>query len=949
MVNPDPASGPAAANNAPGEQLLQVLAEVLNELRPGQAARKPTLDDHLDEDLGLDSLARVELTARLERRFGVRLSETLAVDADRPRDLLQALLEAGGAPVPVATAQEVDTRVEAAEAAPDSAATLVEVLRWHVEAHPARAHIQFYDDTAEGEIITYRGLWDGALALAAGLQARGLQPGETVALMLPTGVDYFFSFFAVLLAGATPVPIYPPARRSQIEDHLRRQGATLANAGAAMLITVPEARLVANLLSAQVTHLRAVVTPDELRRDSAAAEVAPTSGDDIGFLQYTSGSTGDPKGVVLTHANLLANIRADGEGLAVSSDDVFVSWLPLYHDMGLIGAWLGSLYHSVRLVILSPLAFLARPQRWLWAVHRYGGTLSAAPNFAYELCLRRIDERDLQGLDLSGWRLALNGAEPISPVTLEGFCERFAGYGFRREAMLPVYGLAECSVGLTFPALAQPGPRVDAIAREVFTTTGVARPAPPGAGDALRFVGCGRPLRGHEIRVVDAGGRELPDRREGRLQFRGPSATAGYYRNPEATRALFDGDWLRTGDLAYIAEGDLFLTGRSKDLIIRGGRNIYPAELEDAIGDVEGVRRGRVAVFASADRGSGTERLVVLAETRAGEDRHPALRRAINALATELAAAPPDEIVLAPPGTVLKTSSGKVRRTACRDLSEQGRVGRRPQPLWLQVLRLTVSGAWPRTRRALGSLSSGAYSAFAWALIGVGGLLAWVGVMMPVPPAWRWTWVRGVLRVLLGATGTAFEVRGAEHLRDGSAVVIVSNHQSYLDAPLLIAALPRPAAFLAKAELAAIAPVRALLTRLGTQFVKRQDTRAGIENTRRVVESLHRGERPLIFAEGTFKRMPGLLPFHLGGFVAAVEAGRPVVPVAIRGSRQVLRADSWRLYHGAITVTVGEPMAPTAGAEPWQAALGLRDRCREHILRHSGEPDLQHESNRLEP
>ena len=273
-----------------------------------------------------------------------------------------------------------------------------------------------------------------------------------------------------------------------------------------------------------------------------------------------------------------------GKAVQVTSTDVFVSWLPLYHDMGLIGAWLGSLYHAFPLVVMSPLTFLARPERWLWAIHKHRGTLSASPNFGYELCLRKIPDTALAGLDLSSWRMAFNGAEPVSPETIARFAQRFGQYGLRPQAMAPVYGLAECSVGLAFPPPGR-GPLIDCIRRDSFMRTGHAEPAGSDEADVLRVtrMRAGR-FSGHEIRIVDATGRELGERVEGHLEFKGPSATSGYFRNPEQTRLLFHGEWLDSGDFAYMAEGDVYLTGRSKDIIIRAGRNIYPYELEECRG-----------------------------------------------------------------------------------------------------------------------------------------------------------------------------------------------------------------------------------------------------------------------------------------------------------------------------------------------------------------------------
>ncbi|MFQ5761292.1 MAG: fatty acyl-AMP ligase, partial [Acidiferrobacterales bacterium] len=594
---------------------------------------------------------------------------------ETPADLLRLISGAAASQPRMTVPQSKADTLGEVHAAPQDARTLVDALEWHVHSHPERPHVYLCVDDKQEQEISYQALLRGAEAVAAGLQHAGLEPGETVAIMLPTSEEYLLTFFGILLAGGIPVPIYPPARLTQIEDHLRRHVRILSNAGVVKLVTVPEASRLARLLKSHIASLRRIFTVEELS-SSAQTLARPTlKPDDIAFLQYTSGSTADPKGVVLTHANLLSNIRAMGNVLEVDSTDVFVSWMPMYHDMGLIGAWLGSLYYAMPLVLMSPLNFLARPARWLWAIHRHRATLSAGPNFAYELCLGKIDEQDIEGLDLSSWRLAVNGAEPISPDTLIAFAKRFARYGFREEVLCPVYGLAEGSLGLTFPPMGR-GPVIDHVDRETFRREGRAIPADNTESQTLRFVGCGQTLPGHEIRIVDAAGIEVVDRQEGRLQFRGPSATSGYYRNPEASNRLFDGDWLESGDLAYVADGEVFITGRVKDVIIRAGRNIYPQELEEAIGHIPGIRRGCVAVFAATDAVGGTESLVVLAETRQTDASARAeLEAHITSTAVDLVGTPPDDIVLAVPHTVLKTSSGKLCRAASRDLYQGGKLG----------------------------------------------------------------------------------------------------------------------------------------------------------------------------------------------------------------------------------------------------------------------------------
>ncbi len=931
-----PTTEEQAVGDAAETKLLAIIAELSAELKPAGGVQPPlTLDSALDRELGFDSLSLAELIVRLENEFGVRLPEQLLGTAESPRDLLLALQ---GAPSEqrdeTATARHV--AVAASEEPTAVFETLVEMLQWHVQTHPGRPHVLLYEEADKPVTITYSDLYEGALAFAAGLQDRGVEKGAAVAIMLPTGRDYLCTFFAILLAGGIPVPIYPPARLSQLEDHLRRHFRILNNAQARVLVTVEEARTIARLMIDRVETLDSVVTPGEL---TSAGEFHPVkaAADDIAFLQYTSGSTGAPKGVVLTHANLLANIRAMGEASAVSSSDVFVSWLPLYHDMGLIGAWLGSLYYAMKLVLMSPLAFLARPSRWLWAIHRHRGTLSAAPNFAYELCLSRLTDPDLQGLDLSSWRMAFNGAEQVSPLTIRRFSERFSPYGFRASAMSPVYGLAEAAVGLAFPPLDR-GARIDRVQREALLSRGEARPAPNDAADILEFVACGQPLPGYRIRVAQ-GGRELPDRHEGRVQFQGPSATSGYYRNPKASRSLYDGSWLDTGDLGYIAGGDVYITSRTKDLIVRGGRNIYPYEVEEAIGDLEGVRKGCVAMFGCIDPGSGTERVIVVAETReTGEAELGTMHRAAMDLATRLLGMPPDEIILAPPHTVLKTSSGKIRRSAVRELYEQGELGRSSRAVWWQFTRLALASVGPHLRRQRRRAGEAVYALWARLVFCLVAPFVWLGAVALPSRNLRWRFARGGMRLLLRLTGIGLTTGGLEHLPDGSPVVLVANHSSYLDGPVLIAALPGPMVFVAKAELGKGIIRGLLVRRLGVHLVERFDWRQGAEDARAAVEILKGGHPLVFFPEGTLTRTPGLLPFHLGAFMAAAETGAPVYPLLITGTRAVLRGEDWYPRRGSIHVALGAPLC--VDDTGWNAAVALRDAARAQMLAELGEPDL---------
>ncbi|HHH39916.1 MAG TPA: acyl-phosphate glycerol 3-phosphate acyltransferase, partial [Sedimenticola sp.] len=422
------------------------------------------------------------------------------------------------------------------------------------------------------------------------------------------------------------------------------------------------------------------------------------------------------------------------------------------------------------------------------------------------------------------------------------------------------------------------------------------------------------------------------------LQFRGPSATRGYFHNPEANRRLLKGEWLDSGDLAYMAGGDLYLTGRAKDIIIKAGRNIYPQEVEQAVSEVPGVRKGCVALFGSRDPETGTERIVLLAETREQDpEARERLRRQIEAVANDLLGMPLDDLVLAPPQTVPKTSSGKIRRAASRELYEQGMPSQGRRQVWLQFLRLALSALLPQMRRLGRSVAEFTYAGYAWLLFTLFAVPVWsLVVALPSIKA-RW-WVMGrSARLLSRLLGIDVRVDGIERLPRDRQLVLTANHASYLDGILLVATLPIRFVFIAKVELQRQLIPRLFLTRVGCEFVERNDARQGLADSRRITERVKRGENLLFFPEGTFDRMPGLLPFRMGAFMVAAEAGVPVVPVAIQGTRSLLRAESWMPRRGEVLISVAEPVMPVSSE--WSAVVELRDRVRQAILRRPGEPD----------
>ncbi len=935
-------STPVDSARTAAEELINQLTLLRMELQQRQSQTPVTLDANLESDLGFDSLARAEMMQRIEKHFDVRLPLQTVTTVETPRDLLREILKCDKREQ-AAIDERALVKIElgSVESEPRFETTLQGVLQWHLDKHRHRTHLFLYDDADQVIEVSYGELHRQAARIAEALLARGLEPGQTVAVMLPTCKDYFTSFFGVLLARGVPVPIYPPARPSQLESHLRRHIGILNNCLARFMITVAEALLLSQFLRSQIDSLQHITTPtallsdDSRHRHAEQLNLQPQHTDTC-MLQYTSGSTGNPKGVILSHDNVLANIRCVGQALEISAEDIVVSWLPLYHDMGLIGAWFGSLYFAAPLVVMSPLRFLSNPGNWLWAVHRYRGTISPAPNFAYELCLR-LEEKHLEGLDLSSWRLTLNGAEPVSPNTIARFSQRFSRYGFRPDAMAPVYGLAESSVGLAFPPLGR-RPLIDSIERSALQRYGRAIPS-TGVDGAIECVALGQPLPGHEVRIVDAAGRELPEREEGELQFRGPSCTSGYFRNPEQNARLFDGSWLNSGDRAYLAGGEIYITGRSKDIIIRAGRNIHPFELEDAVGNIFGVRKGCVAVFAATNNRSKTEKLIVLAETRLTSPQQQwSLREAIKQCALDVAGIAADDVVIAPPHTVPKTSSGKIRRSACRELYERGLLFKQQRSVFMQLVRLGLSALWPQLWKTWRNLRDLLYAGYSWSLMVIMSCVCWTLVAIIPVSSLCWRLVQTFARTLLRLTGTPLKVRGVEQLPASGPMIMVANHSSYIDGMVLMAALPHPVSFVAKAEFKKNIFTHIFLSRLKTEYVERFDTQKGIDDAHRIAAASQDGRSLLFFPEGTFYRMPGLHGFHLGAFIVAAEAGIPVVPVTVVGTRSILRGGTWFPRRGAIDIAIGSPITPTG--QNWNAALDLRNKARKIILGHCGEPDL---------
>jgi fatty-acyl-CoA synthase len=534
--------------------------------------------------------------------------------------------------------------------------------------------MRFLGFGAEDRYLTYRQIYAEAGRRAAHLTGLGLKKGDRLALMMVEAHEFVMSFLGGVLAGIIPTPISPPMTTKGNDNFLAAAARIIDDAGAKALLATESSRTFAEQVLARASGgARLLTTETAFAGDPPPFAPPRIDPSDVCFLQYTSGSTTSPRGVMVTHANLMANITAflGPHGINGGPNDVAVSWLPLYHDMGLIGFILGPLVYIGPAVILPTTSFARDPRVWLRAIDKYRGTITYAPNFAYAQVVKRLRDQDLESLDLSCWRVAGCGAEPIHAPTLLGFAERLAPAGFRAEAFMPSYGLAEATLAVSiYPH--DTALRIDRIDAEALKR-GSAHPVAENNGRASELVSCGFPLPAHQVAIVNEEGRALPEREVGEILVKGPSVAKGYFQNPEATTAAWQDGWLRTGDLGYLADGELFVCGRSKELIIIRGANYYPQDIELTVRDLPGVKRGNVAAF-SVNEG-GEERLVILAE--AGREfsiarEEQALRRAIATRIQEATGLEVHRVVLVPAGTLLRTTSGKLQRRKMKQLYEQG-------------------------------------------------------------------------------------------------------------------------------------------------------------------------------------------------------------------------------------------------------------------------------------
>ena len=548
------------------------------------------------------------------------------------------------------------------------------------------AGVQFADLHGRLNRHSYAELMQHGRRFAAALLRARVERGEPVILVMTDPENAVIAILGCMIAGCPPAPVYPPMNLQAVPGFLNFIKHVVERSGATFVVADPQPFTFLGNVQHESPSVKGVEKFVSLMRSSFLDEIR-VEDREVAFLQFTSGSTSAPKGVVVPHSGLAANLRMIRQASRMDNGSCVVTWLPVYHDMGLIGTVLNAITLPCKLVVLPPVVFLKKPRLWLELISQFRGTHTAAPNFAYGLCVRRVP--NTTGIDLSSMTTFICGAEPVLPRTMEAFVRHYAGAGLHPGAMVPAYGLAEATLAVTFSPYLR-GMAADEVDLEQLSGSQRAV-AGRQASKSIRITSCGLPLNGMNVRISSDNGASLPERCVGEIQISGESVTPGYAGDDDATRASRTPDgWLRTGDLGYIANGELHPCGRIKDIIIIRGKNFHAHDLESLASEVKGVRTGNVVAFGS--RTDAGEALVLVAESRE-EGRTAEIAKEVRAHLAGAIGIGPDEVVIVPPGTLPKTSSGKLKRVETRSLYETGRLlSSRPGKIaaWTAAVKSTI-------------------------------------------------------------------------------------------------------------------------------------------------------------------------------------------------------------------------------------------------------------------
>lgn len=550
--------------------------------------------------------------------------------------------------------------------------TFTAVLRDFYEREPDRVSVTLQHPNQPDFHITYRELIERSNDYAAAYARAGVKPGDVVILILQHGKDLVYSFWGAVLLGAIPSMMPFLTEKLSPERYRADLAALFSHSHPKGVVTYPEFEADVKMLATESGYSACEVfitdrIPQQEKLDLSSLPGMNAAETDIVLLQHSSGSTGLQKGVALSHRAIFNHLDAYGESIRLTRDDVIVSWLPLYHDMGLIACFLLPILRGVHVVQMSPFDWVRAPWRLLRTISDYRGTLTWLPNFAYNFCAQKIRDRDLEGVDLSSWRASINTSEPVRFKSHEMFYERFKSYGLKFETLQTSYGMAENVFAATQNDLSKL-PYVEEIDRESFIADKVARPAFDGR-PAIQMMSCGQPIPNTAIRVVDSKGHDVPERHVGEIVLKSNCMLTGYYNRADITKKAFlPGGWYMSGDYGYMVNGEVFVAGRKKDMIIVGGKNVYPQDLEALACEVPGVHPGRTVAFGLFDESQGTEEVVIIAEVDSEDEaEHERVADEIRKHVTKNSAIAARYVRVVGPKWVLKTSSGKVARSANKE------------------------------------------------------------------------------------------------------------------------------------------------------------------------------------------------------------------------------------------------------------------------------------------
>ncbi|MCI0446301.1 fatty acyl-AMP ligase [bacterium] len=530
--------------------------------------------------------------------------------------------------------------------------------------------ISFVNSSGNIRNVTSADLINQAQKFAGGLRKIGAKEGEPVILVMTEPESAIIAILGCMIAQCPPTPVYPPLNLAAISGFLKFITHVASRSGATFVIADPQPYGILGNVTKHSPPIRGVAQFSDVMMNAQALEI-PQTFPDTAFLQFTSGSTSTPKGVMVQHSGLAANLEMIRTASHMNPDSCVVTWLPVYHDMGLIGTVLNAITLPCRLVVIPPIVFLKHPKLWLEMMTRFRGTHTAAPNFAFGLCARRVSDKN--GIDLGSMTTFICGSEPVLPKTMEDFVNHFLDAGLNPAALVPAYGLAEATLAVTFTPHLR-GLRTDCVDLEALTAGRNAVRLDDDV-NTVRIASCGVPMPGLSVRIASENGQQLAERKIGEIQVSGPSVSKGYIGDKAATRESRSNDgWLKTGDLGYMADGELYACGRIKDVIIVSGKNYHAHDLESAVAEVNGVRTGNVVAFSS--RNDDGESLVVIAETR-NEQRSAELGKEIRNHLAKTIGISPDHVMVVPPATLPKTSSGKLKRSETKLLYEKGELGKK--------------------------------------------------------------------------------------------------------------------------------------------------------------------------------------------------------------------------------------------------------------------------------